>query len=146
MFKAFTTKLSKKRRFVLKNKVFMAACTLFSTARQLFALSCSDVTCDDIEILMEQIATVHTSEFLSRCRKMSHTWNEKKYVRYVVNKHVIRIINYSFNEHINRLKKEDQLRIMNDSERYPAFFIQSLLERFKNQQEKIIKKLRTQII
>lgn len=146
MFKAFTTRLSKKRRTILKNKVFLASCTIFHVARKLFALSCKDCTDIAVHNIMEGFITSHVDDFLRRCRRMTKTQNEKNYVRSIVKKHIMRIINYSFDEHIRRLNDADTISILNNNDSHPRFYYSTLIETFKKQQRMANKKLLSQII
>lgn len=147
MFKAFTTKLSSKRRNVLKSKVLMAACTLLEVSRLIFYLSTRDCTNNDIVELMDKLAYTHCNTFLTRCRTMSKSDNEKKYVRHLANKHVAGILNYCFNEHIRRLNDMDTLMILNEGEETQRTFdARAAIVVFKKKQEIINKKFKTNII
>lgn len=130
----------------MKYKVFMAACQLFASARHIFYLSCRDTLDGTITEEMELFATTHVDEFLKRCRTMSKTWNEKRYVSHVANKHVKAIISYSFDEHLKRLNRVDTLNILNNNDTVPRFLIMELKTSFKEKQLSIEKKFKTQII
>lgn len=145
MFKAFTTRLSKNRRRVLKNKVFMAAHEVFTLARHLFYLSCRDPTQPDVNTTMDMLSGGTVDEFLRRCRNMSKTWNEKRYVSYLVNKHIWRIINYSFVEHLGRLRRRETLNILNDVVTEPTTLLGDLASHFIDRQGLIQTKFKTQI-
>lgn len=144
--KAFTVHLSKDRRRELKYKITMSACTLLSETRYLYATSASNPLCDLIESRMERLVTVFTDEFLRRCRSVSKTRRERRYVATVVRKHVTTTINFSFARHVERLNRIDTLNILNDTEhRVPRFLVSAKVERWTAQVDKINKKLKTQV-
>lgn len=145
MHRTLTTKLSTKRRHILKNKVFMAACTVLQTSRHIFYLSTRDPTNQEIGTTMETLDTVTVVEFLRRCRSMSKTHNEKRYVRHVANKYIKGILNYTFGEHLKRLKALDTLRILNDVAQ-DSFYFTHMMEAFEEQGKRIDKKIETNII
>lgn len=146
MFKAFTTKLSTRRRHELKNHVFLAACDIFKRAGYIFSMSRTDPIDDDIVVEMELFETWYMVEFLKHCRMTASTKNEKRYVKYVVRKKILPIINQSFDYHVERLNKIDTLNILNNYNQYPRFMITALIQNFKVRRRGIETQIKTQII
>lgn len=143
--KAFTTRLSRRRRKELKHKIFMSSSNLLHDARLLYAVSSYDTASDVVELKMEAIVVAVADEYLRRCRTVSKTPLERQYVIGVTNKHILPALNFSFDKHIERLNRMDTLNVLNDSDSMPRFLISGKLERFKAQVDRLNKKIKIQI-
>lgn len=143
--KAFTVHLNNERRKEIKYKIILAAHTLFSEARSIYAMSSYNPLADMIETRMEKLMIVFTDEFLNRCRTLTKTRRERICAAAVVRKHIIPTINMSFDKHIERLNRKDTLNVLNDATETPRFLISGKIERFRKQVEKVNKKLKIQV-
>lgn len=104
MFKTIITKLSTRRRHALKNKVFMSSHKLLQMSRQILSLSLRSSVNDEIHYIIEQMIMYNIGIFTIRVRSLSKSSNEKKYIKYVINKHIRSVINYAIHEHVFHLK------------------------------------------
>lgn len=146
MFKAFTTKLSTRRRHELKNHVFLLAWDIFERAGHIFSMSVVDPMEDDIVVEIELFESLYIVEFLENCRTTAVTKNEKRYVKYVVRQKILPIINQAFDYHVERLNQIDTLNILNNYNQFPRFMITALIQNFKVRRNGIERQIKTQII
>jgi hypothetical protein len=143
--KAFTVRVSTKRRRELKYKLFMSASHLLHEARILYAISASEAENDLVEMKMEVVATRLTDEFTRRCRRMTRTSTERRYIGMVISKHILPALNFVFDKHMTRLARLDTLNILNNTRGAPRFLLRGKMERFKELMETMNKKVKIEI-
>lgn len=118
-FKDFTTKLNKSVRRHVKYMVFMFASDIFASCRFLYTKIKTDALDESITTDMEYLAGEVTLKFVKRCNNvLAVSGARTRYIRKVIKKHILPVINHIFDFYRTKLSKIDTLSILIDSEIY----------------------------